>query len=315
MVAPGYGLAVTTQLLIGATASNWTITSKQVTGTITGLTGSGLVLQNNGIDTITIPANSTSFAFPGNARNGTSYNVAIVTMPTSPVQTCAISNGSSAVPSNSDPAISIVCYEPGAFTLAKVSGDQQTVTQHNALAQPLVVNVLDRIGKPVPATQVTFRPVPGTGYLPARVVTTDAAGNASLPAPYVHAVGQQIEAAVPGASSAIFSFNVVPNAHAYDGLYACAIPNYPFTLKLVNGVLDPAASIIVRYFRLPWPINGSINEANGVLSATSPFERGMATVSGQFTVDAEQRASAAGTSTNDADVTDPFRGNWTCQRQ
>ncbi len=66
-------------------------------GTVSGLTGSGLVLQNNGVangSTIARAANGTYPDLTGDRlANGTAYNVTVKTQPTNPSQTCVVMNG------------------------------------------------------------------------------------------------------------------------------------------------------------------------------------------------------------------------------
>jgi len=61
-------------------------------GTVTGLKGQGLVLQNNGTDDLPITSDGT-FQFPKVILEGTSYNVTVKTQPTSPSQTCVVAGG------------------------------------------------------------------------------------------------------------------------------------------------------------------------------------------------------------------------------
>jgi hypothetical protein len=59
-------------------------------GTVTGLLGSGLTLQNNGGAALAIAANG-PFTFPASVLAGTPYNVAVLNQPQNPAQTCAVS--------------------------------------------------------------------------------------------------------------------------------------------------------------------------------------------------------------------------------
>jgi hypothetical protein len=67
-------------------------------GTVTGLTGTGLTLQN-GTDTLTISGNTT-FAFKVLVPSGTFYTVTVSQSPTGPVQTCTVSNGNGKATAN-----------------------------------------------------------------------------------------------------------------------------------------------------------------------------------------------------------------------
>ncbi|MBZ5701090.1 MAG: hypothetical protein LAN84_04525 [Acidobacteriia bacterium] len=68
-------------------------------GTVSGLAGTGLVLQNNSGNNLAISANG-SFTFTTAINDGTSYNVTVLTQPSSPAQTCAVTNGSGTATAN-----------------------------------------------------------------------------------------------------------------------------------------------------------------------------------------------------------------------
>ena len=70
-----------------------------VGGTVTGLTGTGLILQDNGGDNLSITGN-TSFTFATKIAKGLPYNVAVFTSPTGPSQTCTVSNGQGTATAN-----------------------------------------------------------------------------------------------------------------------------------------------------------------------------------------------------------------------
>src|ERR1700736_3394492 len=67
-------------------------------GTVTGLSGTGLTL-TNGTDTLTITGNS-AFAFKKTVASGGTYNVTVSQSPTSPNQTCMVSNGNGKATAN-----------------------------------------------------------------------------------------------------------------------------------------------------------------------------------------------------------------------
>src|ERR1700675_2785878 len=60
--------------------------------TVSGLAGSGLVLEDNATDKLTIAANGT-FAFATTIASGGSYAVTVQTQPSNPIQTCAPTTG------------------------------------------------------------------------------------------------------------------------------------------------------------------------------------------------------------------------------
>jgi 6-phosphogluconolactonase len=70
--------------------------SYTIGGTVSGMVGSGMVLQNNGGDDQSISANG-SFSFATPLTSGTAYAITVKTQPTKPSQTCSVSNGSGTI--------------------------------------------------------------------------------------------------------------------------------------------------------------------------------------------------------------------------
>ena len=68
-------------------------------GTVTGMTGTGLVLQDDGGDNLTITKAGT-FAFAKSITSGGAYLVTVVTQPTGPAQSCAVTGGSGTATAN-----------------------------------------------------------------------------------------------------------------------------------------------------------------------------------------------------------------------
>lgn len=63
-----------------------------VGGTVSGLAGSGLVLQNNGGSRLSIAANG-AFTFAAGVTGGAAYSVTVQTQPLNPTQVCTVTNG------------------------------------------------------------------------------------------------------------------------------------------------------------------------------------------------------------------------------
>jgi len=80
----------------GSNDSNGSTPRYSIGGTITGLNGSGLVLQNNGADDLTSSA-SGSFVFSRGIVSGASYSITVKTQATNPFQFCGVTNGSGTV--------------------------------------------------------------------------------------------------------------------------------------------------------------------------------------------------------------------------
>jgi hypothetical protein len=90
-------------------------------GSVNGLVGSGLVLQNNGAGDLAVAADG-SFTFPTRFASGTAYSVAVRSHPTSPSQTCSVARGSGSIASANVGDIAITCAT-GQFSIrGTVSG-------------------------------------------------------------------------------------------------------------------------------------------------------------------------------------------------
>lgn len=85
-----------------------TTTGFSVGGTITNLTGTGLVLQDNGGNNLNVPAGATSYAFPAPTPSGGAYNIGVLTQPSAPTQTCTVNNGVGTV-TNAAVSVAVVC--------------------------------------------------------------------------------------------------------------------------------------------------------------------------------------------------------------
>ncbi len=77
-------------------------------GIVSGLTGSGLVITNNGGDALPVLANG-PFTFSSSLATGEEYSVAVVNSPTSPGQTCIVTAGSGTVASANITNITVAC--------------------------------------------------------------------------------------------------------------------------------------------------------------------------------------------------------------
>jgi 6-phosphogluconolactonase (cycloisomerase 2 family) len=74
-------------------------TQYSIGGTVSGLSGTGLVLQDNGGDNLTVTANG-AFTFATKVNSGGAYAVTVLTQPTNPAQTCTVTNGSGTASAN-----------------------------------------------------------------------------------------------------------------------------------------------------------------------------------------------------------------------
>jgi hypothetical protein len=148
-------------------------------GTVTGLKGTGLVLQDNSGDDLAIGADGT-FTFSKKLAKGATYAVSIKTQPTAPSQTCTLSAESGVVQSSNVTGVVVNCAA-NTFTVGgTVSGlAGGSVTLQNNGGADLVVNANGTFAFPTPIASgttyvVTVKTQPGT---PAQTcVVTNGAG-------------------------------------------------------------------------------------------------------------------------------------------
>ncbi len=90
-------------------------------GSVSGLQGSNVTLQNNGGDDLSISADG-SFTFGTELTSGQGYNVAVLLQPTGPTQTCTVSDGTGTVGSSDIGGISVACVTDSFNVSVTVSG-------------------------------------------------------------------------------------------------------------------------------------------------------------------------------------------------
>lgn len=92
---------------ITSVSINCAVNTYTIGGSITGLASSGLVLQNNGGDDLTVSSIATTFQFATPVNYGDGYNVTIATQPTG--ATCVVSNGTGSNVTADITSVSISC--------------------------------------------------------------------------------------------------------------------------------------------------------------------------------------------------------------
>src|SRR5580704_7116816 len=125
----------------GTAAAN--ITNIQITcgtvvtvgGTVSGLTGTGLVLLDNGGDPLTVTGTGmVNFTFATPLSTGVQYAVTVGTQPSNPAQTCTVSNGSGTANSSVN-TVQVLCPQPtftiGGTVVGLVTGAGDTVELQN----------------------------------------------------------------------------------------------------------------------------------------------------------------------------------------
>jgi hypothetical protein len=93
-----------------ATAFDESVGGIGADGGVTGLTGSGLVLQNNGGDDLSITGNG-DFTFGTLLARGTTYSVTVKTQPSGPAQKCTVARGWGSVPAGGVSDVLVTCTD------------------------------------------------------------------------------------------------------------------------------------------------------------------------------------------------------------
>jgi hypothetical protein len=96
-VTSGSGTASANVTNVQVSCSNLPPTTYTIGGTVSGLTGTGLVLQDNGGNNLAVSA-SGSFTFSTAVDNGAAYSVTVLTQPTG--QSCTVTSGSGTASAN-----------------------------------------------------------------------------------------------------------------------------------------------------------------------------------------------------------------------
>jgi 6-phosphogluconolactonase (cycloisomerase 2 family) len=138
-------------------------------GTISGLSGGGLMLQDNGGDTLAVSAGATTFTFATAVQSGKAYAVTVSAQPTSPAQTCTVTGGSGTVAAANVTNVSITCVT-GAVT---VGGTISGLTASGLVLQD---NGGDNLTVASGATTFTFATPVLTGAAYAVTVSTQPTG-------------------------------------------------------------------------------------------------------------------------------------------
>lgn len=247
-----------------------------VGGSITGLTSSGLVLQN-AMDTVRLSANATSFQFPTRLDAGTAYDVTVAQQPTS--LNCGVHNGSGTAGSGSSTSVSVFCvsgqqfvYAGGnLFTLDSVSGALSFSAQtlnccRVAIADPLghFLFAVDSVSLGID----TFAIDPTNGFLtPQTQVAPPAPGGfTSL---VIDPSGSYLYATVVSQKPGVYAYAIGPNAAL------TALPKSPFAAGSfpVALAVDPQSSYLYAANNPDGTISAYTIAADGTLApiAGSPF--------------------------------------------
>ena len=116
-------------------------------GTVTGLSGTGLVLQNNGGDNLTVTASGT-FTFKTAVKSGAAYAVTVLTQPSTPSQNCVVTSGNGTASANVT-SVAVTCTDKIAqrTRLGEAGVPQPRWSTEAPPSYPCVVKAPDRQGQ------------------------------------------------------------------------------------------------------------------------------------------------------------------------
>jgi len=205
-----------------------------ISGTVSGMAGSGLVLQDNGGDDRTITANG-AFSFVTALTSGTVYSITVKTQPTNPSQTCVVSNGSGAINGSPVTNVAVSCtMNSGPVTVdpmglfayvsnANTSNISGYTIDQTSSSTPGQLTLVGTFGAGTNPTQVTVDPSgkfayaanTGSNNISVYTINTDGSLSASSTTPTVTAGTSPVSVTIYPYTSGTFAssgeFAYVPN--------------------------------------------------------------------------------------------------------
>jgi 6-phosphogluconolactonase (cycloisomerase 2 family) len=265
-----------------------------VGGTVTGLSGSGLVLRDDGGDDLSVSGNG-AFSFATAVASGAAYSVIVSTQPTNPVQNCTVTNGtgSGTVDNTNVTSVEVTCAAIGRFAYVANDGDDTI----SAYAINAVSGALTPVaGSPFPSKRAEGLAVdPGGQFL--YTANFDSTGVSAYTIDKTTGALTEVTGSPFAAGVAPLSVTVDPsgrfvyvaNANSYDvsaftinsstGALT-AIPGSPFAAGSIPSwvTVDPAGQFVyVTNSDVANNISGyTIDQTTGALTAlaTGPFPTG-----------------------------------------
>lgn len=132
------GSGTITNANISNVTVNCSTNTRTVGGSVSGLAASqSAVLQNNGSDNLTVNSNG-SFTFSTPVAQGVTYNVTILTQPST--QTCTVTNGSGTVGASNITNVQVICATNAYTVGGTVSGLSGTVVLQDNGGDDLTIN-------------------------------------------------------------------------------------------------------------------------------------------------------------------------------
>ncbi|HEY6722103.1 MAG TPA: S8 family serine peptidase, partial [Burkholderiales bacterium] len=126
-------------------------------GTVSGLAGTGLVLQLNGGGNLAINAPGAPFTFAASLATGAMYNVTVLTDPSGPTQACTVTGGNGVVGSANVTTVSVTCVPASRIggTVSGLSGQGLVLQDNGGDNLPIGANGPFTFATPI-ATGLTY---------------------------------------------------------------------------------------------------------------------------------------------------------------
>ncbi len=216
-----------------------TTTTFTISGSVSGLLGGGLVLQNNGGDDLTIAADG-GFVFAMPVPSGGGYAVTVLTQPSGPTQTCAVSAGSGTVAAGNLSGIAVNCTTNTYTVGGAVSGLAGTVVLRNNGGDDLVLTANAPFSFPTPVSSggpyaVTVQTQPASPSQSC-VVTTGSGTIAQSNITGVVVTCTTNSYTIGGAVSGLTGAGLVLQDNAGDDLAVSAAGPFTFASPVASGL-------------------------------------------------------------------------------
>jgi uncharacterized repeat protein (TIGR03803 family) len=216
------------------------LNSYNVTGSITGLTSTGLVLLDNGTDATTIAANAATFTMQTQVASQSPYAVTVQSHP--PGVNCVVTGGSGTVGGGDTTGISIACSagaESVAYSFAGGTGDGQNPQSGVVLASnSKLYGVTQTAG--VNGDGVLYQFDPAASSSPESVLYSFYTGPGDA--------GQPVAALIQGTGGMLYGTSIYGGANTFGSIYQTDTTGteaalYSFVGSPTDG-LNPTAGVI-----------------------------------------------------------------------
>ncbi len=266
--------------------------SASVGGSVSGLTGSGLVLQDNGGDNLTIASGSAAFTFATKLPNNASYAVTVYAQPAG--QTCTIANGNGTISGANITNVAVTC----AANTYSVGGTVSGLTASGLVLQD---NGSDNLSVASGATTFTFATKLANGSSYSVTVSAQPTGqtcsvtsaNGTLSGANVSNVGVSCAGSVPSAPTGVsanagnnqvtLSWVAVSGATGYNvyrsntsGLTTASGTKLTASPSTTSPYVDSTAANGTTYYYIVTAVNGTGESSASTQVSAIPSSGGAA---------------------------------------